>query len=244
MYVSPHLNRLGCAAGAAVPFGFERFSGAFASSHCRPHRKQLLSSTTNTASCGITGLQWHQPKRAAFSSTIIASNEPLKSLLKEHKVFERINITPGKLYYVLNVVTNPADVLGYALQETIVQELASNDMAELDDMYSVVGCVTDSSMLDIVKRDGSYDRIDDASDYHSLQEYLVGYKTHSFQLVVGPSNMDEDATTTLVEELVRITQNGGFLAFTSFEAPKPLLDDGKLRLVEMKNENSLYQVLG
>jgi hypothetical protein len=174
---------------------------------------------------------------AKFSTAVGFSN--LASLLKDHKVFERVEIPPGKMFNVLNVVQSPSDMMGSTLQQTIVQELAASNMAELVDMYSIVACVGDSSLIKAVKKDGSYDRMDDASDYHSLPEYLLGYKTHSFQLVVASAGPEEE----MLQELVRIAQPGGFVALSSKgESVEPLLDDKKTRLIEAKDDTALYQV--
>ncbi|KAL3893168.1 MAG: hypothetical protein SGARI_008341, partial [Bacillariaceae sp.] len=91
-------------------------------------------------------------------------------MLKEHRVFERVDVQPGKMFHVLNVIEDEASTaLGTILQQAIVEELASADLAEMDDMYYLVGCVVNGRLEKAAKAEGSYDRMDDASDYHSLK---------------------------------------------------------------------------
>lgn len=175
-------------------------------------------------------------RRYRYLSTATPPTSLLADMLKEHRVFERVDIRPGKMFHVLNVIEDDASIsIGATLQQAIVQELASADLAEMDDMFYLVGCVM-NDMKKTAQEQGCYDRIDDASDYHSLKEYLLGYKIHSFQMTVLPTISEEGVLT----ELVRVTQPGGFVVYTSSTEPttvaeaSTLQDSGKWKLIEAK----------
>ena len=198
------------------------------------------SSPMATMSTAATIDQRHrnqlQHQKSNFSSANTSTATALTDMLKAHRVFERVEIKPGNMFHVLNIIEEASTVnVGTTLQQTIVQELAGNDMAEMDDMYYIVGCALKGT-ANVAKGEGCYDRVDDASDYHSLKEYLIGYKTHSFQMAVLPT-LDENEDGILAE-LVRITQPGGFVVYSSSDASSEasvLTTAGKWKLIEEKH---------
>jgi hypothetical protein len=194
--------------------------------------------TTKSRAFKYDALHRKQPGQANFSS-LPSTSSLLPDMLKGHRVFERIDVKPGKMFHVLNIIQEEASAaIGTTLQQAIVQELANNDLTEMDDMYYLVGCVVDSAQEHAARAEGCYDRIDDASDYHSLKEYLLGYKTHSFQMAVLPTLTEQEEG--VLTELVRITQPGGFVVYISSTKPatvveaSTLQDDGKWKLIEAK----------